>query len=195
MSKYYLLIFCILVYAELGFSAIRQKGTNVTVSTPKKIKKLYPNGTTYDILDPDFCLNVPTPPSWPGLFPHPDNCFQFIWCWEDGYQVEDECEYPLYFDIFEGFCDERDMVTCWEDLDDDDWDDEDDWDPDNECPPFDNGDLVFLPSYENCEWYYICINGAPWPMECAPGLHWNDNTNRCENPRTAGCVVSKLFKI
>jgi hypothetical protein len=56
------------------------------------------------------------------------------------------------------------------------------------CPKVDKpGNWVFLPSKEDCEAYYVCFNGEPWPMVCTGGLHWSIKEERCMAPEEAGC--------
>lgn len=120
------------------------------------------------------------------MFPFPGDCTRAILCFGDRLEVR-PCPDGLYFDIFDGVCDERDLVTCWEDT----YPDYPEYpDDDERCPPADSNEVVFIPS-EYCDSYYICIGGQPVLMNCPNGLHWNKDDNRCEDPRTAGCKVNE----
>lgn len=123
---------------------------------------------------------------WADLFPHPDDCTLAIWCFGDRLAVGG-CPEGLYFDIFDGVCDYRDQVTCMGDDYDYSVDDE-------ACPPANSGEIRFFPS-DYCDSYYICIGGQRVLFQCPDGLHWNKDENRCENSRTAGCLVSLVINL
>lgn len=48
--------------------------------------------------------------------------------------------------------------------------------------------LHFIADTRDCEKYYICANGVPYPHQCAPGIHWDYLNNQCESPAKAQCV-------
>ncbi|XP_035225032.1 probable chitinase 10 [Stegodyphus dumicola] len=43
------------------------------------------------------------------------------------------------------------------------------------------------PNPENCESYVHCYDGLPKPYSCPKGLHFNEETERCESPCDAHC--------
>lgn len=58
------------------------------------------------------------------------------------------------------------------------------------CPPEDDPtNLIFYPSKTRCDTYYFCQGGEPRKLKCAPGLHWNRKTNKCDSPENAKCEV------
>lgn len=38
---------------------------------------------------------------------------------------------------------------------------------------------------------YICMDGEPREIRCNNGLHWNNQTNQCDLPRSANCTISQ----
>ncbi|KAG5669038.1 hypothetical protein PVAND_016940 [Polypedilum vanderplanki] len=61
----------------------------------------------------------------------------------------------------------------------------------NQCPEIDDpDDLVFLPSNESCEIYYLCFNGDKIQRKCNEGLHWNVELNWCDFPENSGCELN-----
>lgn len=59
------------------------------------------------------------------------------------------------------------------------------------CPES-SDEVIFLPNKRDCAKYYVCVKGNPVEQECASGLHWSPDRNRCEPEESAGCV-SLLF--
>ncbi|KAJ6635647.1 Peritrophin-1 [Pseudolycoriella hygida] len=60
------------------------------------------------------------------------------------------------------------------------------------CPPeSDPENIVFIPSDEYCDKYYICFNGTLFEFRCAQGLHFNPVLNICDFPRYANCKIEK----
>jgi Chitin binding Peritrophin-A domain len=113
--------------------------------------------------DPNFCNDFK---DW-DMFPHPDNCKEYLMCW-DGELFEKICAEGELFDPFEGYCDDAANVICL----DEPWP-EPDPEPDfDECPPPGSSEIRFLPSIY-CDEFYICINGQPILLQCRPGQHWN----------------------
>lgn len=39
----------------------------------------------------------------------------------------------------------------------------------------------------DCESYLQCVSGQWSKQSCAPGLHWNMKSNRCDWPSSAKC--------
>lgn len=48
--------------------------------------------------------------------------------------------------------------------------------------------LHFIADTRDCEKYYICANGVPYPHQCAPGINWDYLNNQCESPAKAQCA-------
>jgi hypothetical protein len=129
----------------------------------------------------DWCISDPE-----GIFFHED-CDKYYYCDEDGFLNEYWCpeETPI-FDYYDLVCmAEGGDAMCWAWIDDGNWD--------GECPS-DPNQVQFLPG-ENCNEYYICMNGWPSPLNCAPGQHWNQMWGYCDSPVNAQCDVSLLKNI
>lgn len=48
--------------------------------------------------------------------------------------------------------------------------------------------LHFIADTRDCEKYFICANGIPYPHQCAPGINWDYLNNQCESPSKAQCA-------
>lgn len=58
------------------------------------------------------------------------------------------------------------------------------------CPPEDDPEnLIFHPSKIQCDWYYLCVGGKPYKLECAPGYHWNQAIYQCDLPQNVKCEI------
>lgn len=173
----FLKCFCVLAVLGLASSVkIDISRFNATALHKPHIKSTVQSAQF--VWDPDFCNDFD---DWES-FPHPDNCYQFLMCWE-GALWEMECDPGELFDPWTGFCEDEEYVECL----DNNWPDYPD--PDAECPPAGSDEIRFLPSHY-CEEYYICINGWPVLMHCRPGQHWNVWEEFCDDPENAGCEVS-----
>lgn len=126
--------------------------------------------------DTEWCVTDPM-----GWFIH-DECDMFWYCDEDGNIYEDYCppEAPIFDYEYLTCMSEEEGGWCWQWIDDGNWD--------GECPQ-DPGQLKFLPS-EDCRNYYLCLNGQPEELFCAPGMHWNPVMEYCDTPANAQCDVS-----
>lgn len=91
---------------------------------------------------------------------------------QDGRLHELSCEPGELFNAWTGFCEPEDQVVCLNGY----------------CPPPTSAEIRYLPS-SDCNHYYICFNGYPFPRQCGPGLHWNAGKDFCDNPKSAGCDV------
>ncbi|CRL03885.1 CLUMA_CG017009, isoform A [Clunio marinus] len=127
--------------------------------------------------DPDFCDD------WvdQDTFVNPERCEGFLMCW-GGELIELDCPPGMIFDFMDLVCDTPDRAVCWLDAENM----PPPGTPDNGCPPPGSDEVRFLPS-DFCDEFYICINGEPIPLQCAPGLHWNIEQNSCDDPSRAGC--------
>lgn len=43
----------------------------------------------------------------------------------------------------------------------------------------------------DCNMFYLCVNGLPMLRSCAPGLHFNIDTNQCMKPEEANCRLTE----
>lgn len=48
--------------------------------------------------------------------------------------------------------------------------------------------LHFLADTTDCEKYYICAHGIPYPHQCAPGVKWDFLNYQCDFPENVRCV-------
>ncbi|KAH8396904.1 hypothetical protein KR215_006176 [Drosophila sulfurigaster] len=61
------------------------------------------------------------------------------------------------------------------------------------CPRADNPNQIVLLAHEqSCSDYFICYGGQPIAMHCAPTLHFNVKTGKCDKAEIVKCLVSKL---
>lgn len=56
----------------------------------------------------------------------------------------------------------------------------------NQCPENYNVEKLF--PHENCGKYYQCVHGSPVERTCPQGLHFNNDTWRCDYPLIANCM-------
>lgn len=56
------------------------------------------------------------------------------------------------------------------------------------CPAVDPVKPIRLPHECVCSKFYKCRKGKQILQECAPGLHFNPTTHKCDLPQNAGCV-------
>ena len=113
-------------------------------------------------------------------FPHETECDLFYYCGDDDNLYEWNCEgdTPI-FDWYFQECMSVEEGQCWHDVDDGNWD--------AACPenPY---EIAFFYG-ETCNDYYICLNGFPTLLSCAPGQHWNEFMEYCDTPANAQCDV------
>src|SRR5687767_4681013 len=58
------------------------------------------------------------------------------------------------------------------------------------CPP--QSDWPdFFPDPESCDHYYMCSNGVPYLMPCAPGTWWSQDLVTCVHAGTIPCEANK----
>jgi len=118
-------------------------------------------------------------------FPHYESCAMYLTCW-GGEIYEMTCLEGDLFDAIRLICDEAQFVTCLEDVEQTDPTPQD---PDDGfCPS--NG-IVFRES-QNCNEYYLCVNGEALLRVCHQDLHWNIEAEICDYPQNAGCDVSSF---
>jgi hypothetical protein len=113
------------------------------------------------------------PPDGIHFFPHDDYCDKFIMCFA-GFPILMSCADGLYFDRELGQCNFPEYAEC--DLE--------------VCPPEnDPENIIFLPSDNYCDKYYICYAGEPLPFRCPEGLHFNPLYNTCDFIENANCTI------
>ncbi|XP_033150647.1 uncharacterized protein LOC108598240 [Drosophila busckii] len=61
------------------------------------------------------------------------------------------------------------------------------------CPATDDpGQIVLLAHHKSCSDYFICYYGKPLAMSCAPMMHFNSRTAKCDFAERVKCVVSTI---
>jgi len=102
------------------------------------------------------------------------SCTDYNFCFS-GQQRIRTCSEGLHFDTSISLCSLKQNVGCTRDL----------------CPiSNDIEDIVYHPSEEDCEQYYICYNGNLELQHCASGTHWNQERRQCERPEDAQCEIN-----
>ncbi|CAG9811756.1 unnamed protein product [Chironomus riparius] len=178
--------------------------TTLTPTTSTSITTLTPTTTTEWSLPEDFCNGTIY-----GVFPHPNNCFQFVVCVHEVPGILN-CSYPEEV-FYNGVCVEGDPLTCQivrttripveTDL------------PTNEptitekpltttsrlptttpihvhrCPPSGFG---YIPHHTNCNRYFECIRGIRHLRFCHEDLLFDSVSLKCTSPELAVCAGSKL---
>ncbi|KFB46955.1 hypothetical protein ZHAS_00014969 [Anopheles sinensis] len=110
------------------------------------------------------------------LLPHPQNCNQFITC-SEGVSYVGQCADGYAFDRRMNVCNPVARVNCGEIVQ-------------KVCPTEDNPTVVvFLPSVDRCDEYFICRAGTAVPHFCAPGLHWDSTNERCDVAERVSCAL------
>jgi len=93
-----------------------------------------------------------------------------------GFPIISRCAEGLYWDRELGACNFPEYAECKLDV----------------CPPAgDPVELIFLPSDKKCDKYYICYEGSPWELWCAPGLHWHRELEQCDFPENVNCTIEQ----
>jgi hypothetical protein len=58
----------------------------------------------------------------------------------------------------------------------------------NTCP---ETGVAYLPDTESCNKYLICVNGSPFEKTCPRNLHFNEQTNACDQPSKKFFITKK----
>uniref|UniRef100_A0A182J6X9 Chitin-binding type-2 domain-containing protein n=1 Tax=Anopheles atroparvus TaxID=41427 RepID=A0A182J6X9_ANOAO len=104
---------------------------------------------------------------------HPQNCNQFIMC-SEGYSSVGQCAEGYLFDGRQGVCHPSARVDCTA----------------SRCPEQDNpNQIVYLPSMDRCDEYFICQSGMAVQKFCAPGLRWDVINERCDLTQNVSCTL------
>lgn len=61
-----------------------------------------------------------------------------------------------------------------------------------DCPAKDTvHQIKYYPDRKNCNGFYVCSRGVFYPQKCHPLLHFNEDKNRCDDPKVAQCKYEK----
>ncbi|KAH8307128.1 hypothetical protein KR044_005628 [Drosophila immigrans] len=61
------------------------------------------------------------------------------------------------------------------------------------CPRADNPNQIVLMAHDqSCSDYFICYGGQPIAMHCAPSLHFNVKTGKCDKAEIVKCLRSSI---
>ncbi|XP_050091389.1 peritrophin-1-like [Anopheles aquasalis] len=107
------------------------------------------------------------------VLPHPEKCEEFIVC-SEGYSTVGHCSEGYLFDSQRSACHPAARVKC----------------NTVRCPQQDNpNEIVYLPSVQRCDEYFICQSGMPVQTFCAPGLYWDRINQRCDLSQNVSCTL------
>ncbi|KXJ69477.1 hypothetical protein RP20_CCG026875 [Aedes albopictus] len=56
-------------------------------------------------------------------------------------------------------------------------------------PCFGTVGMTQVPDPENCQGFYICIDGVGFPQQCGPGLIFDVITNNCNREDVSVCIT------
>uniref|UniRef100_A0A9I3MIH2 Chitin-binding type-2 domain-containing protein n=1 Tax=Anopheles merus TaxID=30066 RepID=A0A9I3MIH2_ANOME len=130
-------------------------------------------------IDPEsYCLS--SNPNIPSFVKSLDNCSNYYIC-VDQAPVLQKCATGKYWNPIHQYCDDPEAVICEHDRI---------ADPEEICQQRPLSGISFTASPNNCGEYYICIKQKPFRMNCAPGTHWNSNSNQCDEADIANCKIS-----
>ncbi|XP_032586961.1 uncharacterized protein LOC6583299 [Drosophila mojavensis] len=98
-------------------------------------------------------------------------CTKYVLCYY-GIPVLRECYDGLQYNAETDRCDFPEYVDCVA----------------NDCPQeISVTNIRYLSSKAQCNKYFICSNGMPWPQECANGLAFNPECNCCDYASKVEC--------
>lgn len=104
--------------------------------------------------------------------PHLTDCSRYTIC-RDGIAFERSCAPGLLFNFNFGHCTIPREAYCL-----------------FSCPKTADGDLVFLPKFQDCSEYFICNQGHAVHRNCANGLVFDVKKNWCDFPENVSCIRS-----
>lgn len=113
--------------------------------------------------------------------PHPFDCNLFILCF-NGTAIERYCAEGLHYSVKDSTCLTPREAQCVSDG--------------TICPSInDVNDIVVIENVYDCNSFYMCFNGSPVPIKCAPGQHWSQAKGTCVLEQNSECQVSDLASI
>lgn len=115
------------------------------------------------------CFQCPTDVAFVDL--HVSNeCNQFIRCFNNASQ-QLTCAEGLYFDRELQMCNLKKHVSC----------------PFEVFCPREQFNLIFTRDSEDCNRFFVCMNGVAEPRNCPSSLYFNPVTNMCDLPQHSSC--------
>ena len=109
---------------------------------------------------------------------HPTNCEKYVLC-VGGTRLKRLCAPGFHFSRDFRACVPPQIANC---------EDGEEGEEPFTCPMEDDlSNLIFLPSQESCEKFYLCHRGEKVSMGCGNGLHWSQKNEMCMLPDDAGC--------
>uniref|UniRef100_A0A182YIS8 Chitin-binding type-2 domain-containing protein n=1 Tax=Anopheles stephensi TaxID=30069 RepID=A0A182YIS8_ANOST len=131
--------------------------------------------------DPEsFCLAGD--PDFPSFVKSPTNCSEYYIC-VDRKPILQKCTAGRYWNAAQLYCDDPRKVACEHDRI---------ADPQDVCQQTQANDISFTASPTSCEEYYLCFNRKPFLMRCAPGSHWNAESNQCDAVEVVKCKIKPI---
>ena len=107
---------------------------------------------------------------------HSTSCDKYVQCFAGAAVVRD-CAPGLRYNVDEQKCMAPELAKCYHDQDD--------------CPLLnDPTNLVYYQDDSECGKYYLCYDHKLFEYNCAEGLHWDTENQRCAYPEDAECDVS-----
>lgn len=98
---------------------------------------------------------------------HAWSCAKFVQC-VNGVAVERDCGEGLFFSVTHQYCTTPSSAGCEVEQ--------------RLCPQWtETDDLVYLGDARNCNQYFMCFDGQPLALSCAPGLGFDHSTNQCSS--------------
>ncbi|XP_037940293.1 peritrophin-48-like [Teleopsis dalmanni] len=112
-------------------------------------------------------------------YPLYKTCDKYIMCFA-GQPILRKCYDNLQFSETDLNCNLASKVDCVE----------------NNCPvQNDIPTVVYVPSYADCNKYYVCMTGQPIAQNCATGLSFNPTCNCCDLAANVACTNPKSISM
>ncbi|EDW72612.2 uncharacterized protein Dwil_GK17093 [Drosophila willistoni] len=109
-------------------------------------------------------------------FAYARTCSKYVLCYF-GTPVLRECPDGLQYNSETDRCDFPEIVDC----------------VDSQCSIYSNAyQLHFVASKKACDTYFICGNGIPKELTCAPGLYFSEKCLCCDLPKYSDCNITAL---
>lgn len=138
---------------------------------------------------------VNCPPNGVHLYPHHNNCQQYIICVE-GTQVIHTCGNFTHFNPVNRVCDLPELAGCVTNgrpIQTVDPHPIIRPQPPTVMPPPTpqcSGDNLFFPSLDDCHRYWMCLGTTPILMSCPRDFLWNDRIHMCDLASRVVCAVN-----